>query len=105
MNSKVTRRDNSCKNIEDRYRVLLDINNAIISYTDLDELLKEVAAKLNEIFFYDVSTITLFDPEKNKLMMTAFGKLHGQRALVRARSLHWKEATPAGCIRITSLLL
>jgi formate hydrogenlyase transcriptional activator len=69
--------DNSCKNIEDKYRVLLDINNAIISDLKLEDILSKVAAKLNEIFFYDISTITVYDAGKNKLIMTAFGKIIG----------------------------
>lgn len=92
-----TTRNNSCKNIEDRYRVLLDINNAIISYTDLDELLAKVAAKLDEIFFYDVSTITLYDPEKNKLIMTAFGKLHGADSIAPGTELTM-EGSHAGWV-------
>ncbi len=51
--------DNSCKNIEDKYRVLLGINNDIISDLNLEDLLLKLAAKLKEIFFYDISTITV----------------------------------------------
>ena len=79
--------DNSCKNIEDKYRVLLDINNAIISDLNLEDLLLKLAAKLKEIFFYDISTITVYDPEKNKLIMTAFGKLIGANALAPGTEL------------------
>ncbi|NIT13673.1 MAG: GAF domain-containing protein, partial [Candidatus Dadabacteria bacterium] len=53
----------------------------------MDELLAEVAAKLDEIFFYDVSTITLFDHQKNRLIMTAFGKLHGAQSIAPGTEL------------------
>ena len=79
--------DNSCKNIADKYRALLDINNAIISDLNMEDLLSKVAAKLNEIFFYDISTITLYDPEKNKLIMTAFGELIGADKLAPGTEL------------------
>jgi transcriptional regulator with GAF, ATPase, and Fis domain len=50
-----------------RYRVLLRINNAVITETTRDGLFKALAAEINKILPYDRFSINLYMPETNSL--------------------------------------
>jgi len=51
----------------DRSELLLDINNAVISHLDLNELVKTISASLLEILPHDTAGIALYDAEHDHL--------------------------------------
>jgi formate hydrogenlyase transcriptional activator len=51
----------------DRLRLLLDINNAVISHLDLKDLVRTVSATLRDIMPHDAAGIALYEPEHNHL--------------------------------------
>ncbi len=66
---------------DDKYRIILDVNNAIISNLRLGDLFRNIAEKLKEILNFDVSAITLYDKDSDRLIMTEFGELMGSEKL------------------------
>jgi transcriptional regulator with GAF, ATPase, and Fis domain len=65
----------------------MGVNNAIISILRLEDLFRDIADKLKEILKFDVSAITLYDKESDKLIMTAFGGLMGSDKLAPGSEL------------------
>jgi formate hydrogenlyase transcriptional activator len=53
----------------DRARVLLEINNAIVSHLDLAQVLKAVSACLRREVNHDFAALALYDPERNELRL------------------------------------
>src|ERR1051325_5360004 len=51
----------------DRLRLLLDINNAVVSHLDLNELMHVISESLQRVVPHDVSGIGLYDPEAGEL--------------------------------------
>ncbi|MEW6130066.1 MAG: GAF domain-containing protein [Acidobacteriota bacterium] len=51
----------------DRANLLLDVNNAIISHLDLNELVKRISASLLDALPHDAAGIALYDAENNYL--------------------------------------
>ena len=51
----------------DRLRLLLDVNNAVISHLDLKDLVRTVSATLRDIMPHDSAGIALYEPEHNHL--------------------------------------
>jgi len=64
-------------NSQDKYKVLLLINNAIVSELNLHKLFKKVAKVLEETISFEFSAITLFNPSNNHLEMQPFGSTIG----------------------------
>lgn len=50
-----------------RNQLLLEINNAVISHLDLEQLVKTISATLREIMPHDAAGIALYEPEFNHL--------------------------------------
>jgi formate hydrogenlyase transcriptional activator len=55
----------------DRLRLLLEVNNALVSNLDLRELLKEIAACLRRVIRHDYTSLALYDPARNEMRLTA----------------------------------
>ena len=55
----------------DRLRLLLEVNNALVSNLDLRELLKEIATCLRRVIRHDYTALALYDPARNELRLTA----------------------------------
>jgi len=51
----------------DRIRLLLEINNALVSNLDLNQVVKTVSASLRDILPHDAAGIALYEPEHNHL--------------------------------------
>ncbi|HEY6122451.1 MAG TPA: hypothetical protein VIV66_21025, partial [Pyrinomonadaceae bacterium] len=51
----------------DRLRLLLDINNVVVSHLDLKDLVKSVSACLRDIMPHDAAGIALYESELNQL--------------------------------------
>jgi formate hydrogenlyase transcriptional activator len=55
----------------DRLRLLLEVNNALVSNLDLRELLKEIAACLWRVIRHDYTALALYDPATNEMRLRA----------------------------------
>jgi formate hydrogenlyase transcriptional activator len=55
----------------DRQRLLLEVNNAIVSHLELQELLKAISVSLRRLVPHDLAGFTLYDAEKNCLLAQA----------------------------------
>ena len=55
----------------DRLRVLLDINNAIISNLDLRELFAAIAAALRRVMHHEYTSLALYDSKKSVMRLRA----------------------------------
>src|SRR5919202_381419 len=50
-----------------RAQLLLEINNAVVSHLDLEELVRTVSASLRDLLPHDAAGIALYEPELNQL--------------------------------------
>jgi formate hydrogenlyase transcriptional activator len=57
--------------LERELRLLLEINNAVVSKLDLRELLKSISACLRQVIPHDAALLTLDDPESGRLRVRA----------------------------------
>jgi formate hydrogenlyase transcriptional activator len=55
----------------DRQRLLLEINNAVVSHLNLRDLLKAISACLRQVIPHDLAGISLYDPESRQLLSHA----------------------------------
>jgi formate hydrogenlyase transcriptional activator len=69
----------------DRVRLLLEVNNAVVSYLSLDELFPCVSACLRKVIQHDGSALVLYDPESRRyrVHVLSFAK---KRVLHRRRT-------------------
>ncbi|HSB10853.1 MAG TPA: sigma 54-interacting transcriptional regulator [Blastocatellia bacterium] len=81
----------------DRLKLLLDVNNAVVSHLDLRDLMEAVSAGLREILHHDYLGIALYDAEKNVLRPLVYAAVSpGQMNLIEAGSAIPLEGTPLG---------
>lgn len=66
----------------DRLRLLLEINNAVVTILDLRELLSAIAASLRRVMPHEYIGLSLYDDEKDQLRVHALDFTEG-RGLVR----------------------
>ena len=50
-----------------KYRGLLDVSEAIVSYRDLTRLFRDLEGKLRQVIDFDFATVSLYDQERNLL--------------------------------------
>jgi formate hydrogenlyase transcriptional activator len=55
----------------DRLRVLLEVNNAIVSKLDLRALLNAISASLRRVIHHEYTSLALFEEDKNKMRVLA----------------------------------
>lgn len=55
----------------DRLRLLLEVNNTIVSALDLRQLLSAVSASLRRLMPHEYASLSLYDPETNRLQIHA----------------------------------
>jgi formate hydrogenlyase transcriptional activator len=56
----------------DRLRMMLEINNAIVSRLDLRDLISVTASCLREVLHNDIAGLSLYDPDSNQLRAYAY---------------------------------
>jgi formate hydrogenlyase transcriptional activator len=56
----------------DRLRLMLEINNAIVSRLDLRDLISVTASCLREVLHHDIAGLSLYDPDTNQLRAYAY---------------------------------
>src|SRR5918995_4635530 len=57
------------KEEHDRLKLLLDVNNTVVSVLDLRELLNAVSASLRRLMPHEYASISLYDPETQRLQI------------------------------------
>ena len=55
----------------DRLRVLLEVNNAVVSKLDLHALLNAISASLRRVIHHEYTSLALYDPVKNEMRVLA----------------------------------
>jgi formate hydrogenlyase transcriptional activator len=84
----------------DRKRLLLDINNAVISHVDLKDLVKAVSATLRDIMPHDSAGIALYEPAINQLREYTNVSYKDLDAFREGETIPL-EGTPAGQVFVT----
>jgi formate hydrogenlyase transcriptional activator len=56
----------------DRYQLLLDINNAVVTHLGLGNLLRATCDSLRRVIPHDAASISLYDPESKQLRLHSF---------------------------------
>jgi len=51
----------------DRLRVLLEVNNAVVSKLDLRELINAISASLRRVIHHEYTSLALYEEDKNKM--------------------------------------
>src|SRR6266849_4121593 len=80
----------------DRLRVLLEVNNALVSNLDLRELFDAIAACLRRVMHHEYTSLALYDPETKRLRVTALDFPQG-RGVIREEMSVAVESSPSGC--------
>jgi formate hydrogenlyase transcriptional activator len=93
--SKLAQERDQLTHERDRSRLLLEVNNMLVTTLNLQELLSAISTSLRTVMPHDGVGISLYDPESNMLRLSAqdFPKLEGS---VRVGELLPLEGHPAG---------
>jgi len=84
----------------ERERLMLEINNAVVSTFDLGELVKAVSASLRDIVPHDAAGIALYEPELNQLREYS-NVSYVELSVFREGDTIPLEGTPAGEVFVT----
>jgi formate hydrogenlyase transcriptional activator len=64
----------------DRYQLLLDVNNAVVTHLDLGSLLRATSDSLRKVIAHDAAAIALYDPDTRQLRLHTFDLQYKGRA-------------------------
>ena len=79
----------------DRLSLVLEINNAVVSHLELQELLKAISACLRRVIPHDFASFCLYDPAIHQLRAHALD-FHGNQDFVESGDPIPLEGTPEG---------
>ncbi len=79
----------------DRLRLLLEVNNALVSNLDLRELLKQIATCLRRVIHHDYTSLALYDPATNQMRLHALDFPEG-KGLIQEEMTVPLEGSAAG---------
>jgi formate hydrogenlyase transcriptional activator len=79
----------------DRLRLLLEVNNAVVTHLDLHELFAAVSAGLRAVLHHQYISLSLYDPEREELRVHVLDFTEG-RGLVREGISVRVEDAPSG---------
>ena len=79
----------------DRLRVLLEVNNAVVSKLDLHALLNAISASLRRVIHHEYTSLALYEPEMNQMRMLALDFPQG-KGLIREEMLVPLEGSMSG---------
>jgi formate hydrogenlyase transcriptional activator len=79
----------------DRLRVLLEVNNALVSTLDLRQLFHVIASSLRRVLHHEYTSLALLDPKTNRLRVRALDFSGGQGLIHEEMSVPL-EKSPAG---------
>jgi formate hydrogenlyase transcriptional activator len=84
----------------DELRIVLEINNAVVSHLDLKQLVKTVSASLRDVMPHDAAGIALYEPEHNHLREYSNVSYRDLNAFREGDTIPL-EGTPAGQVFLT----
>jgi formate hydrogenlyase transcriptional activator len=79
----------------DRLRVLLEVNNAMVSKLDLRSLLNAISASLRRVIHHEYTSLALYEEDKNRMRMLALDFPQG-KGLIHEEMLVPLEGSIAG---------
>jgi formate hydrogenlyase transcriptional activator len=79
----------------DRLRVLLEVNNAVVSKLDLRALLNAISASLRRVIPHEYTSLALYEEDKNEMRVLALDFPEG-KGLIREEMLVPMESSIAG---------
>ena len=79
----------------DRLRVLLEVNNALVSTLDLRQLFHVIASSLRRVLHHEYTSLALLDPKGNRLRVRALDFSGGQGLIHEEMSVPLDQS-PAG---------
>ncbi len=71
----------------DRLRLLLEVNNAVVSHLDLGDLLRAVSSLMGRLVAHELSSVGIYDPERNQLRVGALDFPRQQDFLRQSQSV------------------
>ncbi len=84
----------------DRFQLMLNINNAVVSHLDLKQLVKTISECLRDIVPHDSAGIALYEPEFNHLREYTNVEYKDLAAMKIGETIPL-EGTPAGEVFVT----
>jgi formate hydrogenlyase transcriptional activator len=79
----------------DRLRLLLEINNAVVSQLDFRRLFQQIASSLRRVLQQDYLSVALYDAERQTLRVHALDFPAGKGLMQEEMIVPWKEAPAA----------
>ena len=79
----------------DRLRVLLEVNNVVVSHLDFRQLFEAIAACLRRVMQHEYTSLALYDPETHRMRVQALDFPQG-RGFIREEMSVPVESSPAG---------
>ncbi len=84
----------------DRLRLLLEVNNALVSTLDLHQLLRAISACLRRVMNHDYASLALYEPAAQQLRLHALEFPQG-KGLLQEEMTFPIEGTPSGQVIVT----
>jgi formate hydrogenlyase transcriptional activator len=84
----------------DRLRLLLEVNNALVSTLDLHQLLSAISACLRRVMNHDYASLALFEPAAHQVRLQALDFPQG-KGLLQEEMVFPIEGTPSGEVIVT----
>jgi formate hydrogenlyase transcriptional activator len=84
----------------DRLRLLLEVNNALVSTLDLHHLLSAISACLRRVMNHDYASLALYEPAAQQLRLQALDFPQG-KGLLHEELVFPIEGTPSGQVIVT----
>jgi formate hydrogenlyase transcriptional activator len=81
----------------DHLRLLLDVNNAVVTNLGTDELFRAISASLKSSFGMEYASLALYDPEANVFRLHALD-FPASRGLIRENAVLPVEGSPSGYV-------
>jgi formate hydrogenlyase transcriptional activator len=79
----------------DRLRVLLEVNNVLVTSLELPELFRGIVSTLQRVIHHDYTSLALLDPTTGLLKILALD-FPGRQGLVKPEMIIPRDASPAG---------
>jgi formate hydrogenlyase transcriptional activator len=79
----------------DRLRLLLEVNNALVSTLDLRQLLSSISAGLRRVMNHDYASLALYEPDAHQLRIQALDFPRG-KGLLQEEMVFPVDGTPSG---------
>jgi formate hydrogenlyase transcriptional activator len=79
----------------DRLRVLLEVNNVLVTSLETNELFRGIVSTLQRVIHHDYTSLALLDPQSGLLKIHALD-FPGRQGLIKAELTIPRESSPAG---------